>query len=371
MGNYIINTILLLLVLTGVSCSSNQRDAIEKIHFKTSPEPIPLSRYFSSISTHNLQSDKPIGSIDKIIFTQSNVLVSDFYIMKSLKVFDRHGKLLASRDDIGEGPLGLSEITDYDVLNDTIYVLDAHKRRIYLFSMDLSFLSEYTVPIAANNFIINQKGMFLLRQGENAQKGRILHYSHDMQLIESILPIEEVNTQMVLSNTVFFTKINDSSFVFTNPFFPNLYIYKDGKMEKIELDFNGNFININDLSRMDPLDKLHFVNNYEGFYNLTNGIKLTDTEFLFSIRYRKKDGYLKIDLEGMEMVYVDKIKNDLMKLPSKITFSGNSTSEAWYWINQDELEKFYLLNNSRISQDDRIETSSDKEYKIIFQLDYK
>ncbi|SFB24989.1 hypothetical protein SAMN04489723_10685 [Algoriphagus aquimarinus] len=364
------NLSLFFLILFIISCSSNKEKSTE-IRLRKSSTPIQLSKYFSSISPNLLQSDEPIGSIDKLVTTDSHILISDFNLMKSLRVFDQTGVQLAYRDDIGEGPMGLSQISDFSVYKDTVYVLDGFRKKILRFSLELETLGEMDVPIPSNNFLINQAGIFLLRQGEDAEEGRLVHYSHQMDYINTLIPSEELSTQLVFSGTNFFIPINDSSFVFYNPFYPYIWIYRNQNLEKLEMDFNNQFIDVNVLANMEPLEKLRFANTFENFYNLSNGVKLSDTEFLFSIRFKKKNGYLQVDLNTMEMIYMDQIKNDLMSTPSTITFSGNSGNQAWYWSEQEVIEKFYYLNNRKIPSIERMHLSSDKESKFVFQLRYR
>lgn len=365
------NIFLFFLGIQIICCSSKQEELSNEFRLRKSSTPLNLSKYFNSISTNPLQSDQPIGSIDKMVATDSHIFISDFILMKSLRAFDKNGIQIAYRNDIGEGPMGLSEITDFTVFNDTIYVLDAYQRKILRFSQELETLDEYDLPIACNNFLINKAGIFLLRQGEDVEIGRLIHYSHQMDYINTLIPSEELNTQIVFSSTNFFIPINETSFMVFNPFYPNLWIYKNRSMERLELNFNSQFINVNELAKMEPLEKLHFVNTFEDFYNISNGIMLSNTEFLFSIRYKKKDGYLKVDLNTMEMTYLDQIKNNLMMVPSTISFSGNSPKRAWYWMNEEDLEKFYNLNGSKIPSNEQIKLSSDKESKIAFQLNYR
>lgn len=370
-GKWFFITLFYCLLALGTSCSSPRENAHREFRLVTSPETLNLSGYFKNISIQTLISENPIGTVDKVLLTESNILISDFHIMKSLKVFDKKGDLQASRDDIGEGPLGLSEITDFGVYLDTVYVLDAHRRKIMRFTLGLEPLDEFYVPIPCSNFVINKEGIFILRQGSEANSGRIVQFSHEMKMIHSVLPMEEANTTLVISDPNLFTEINDSVFVFSHPFYPNLWICKNGGIEKIELNFKGEFLDVNILSKKHPLDGLKFVNEFDGFYNLTNGTRLSDSEILFSIRYRKKNGYLLVNLKTREMTFIENIKNDLGKVPSAIQFSGNSSREAWYWMDQNDIQKFYNINSRKIPGSDRIQMSDDKESKIIFHLEYK
>lgn len=365
------NTAFILLLFTLVNCTKNDPNTENKFTLKKVSNPLNLSSYFGSDAPTLLHSEVPIGTIDKVVVSDNLIIVSDFYLMKSLKVFDSEGYLIRSRDDIGEGPMGMSEITDFDVFNGYIFVLDAHKRKIYTFDTNLDLVSEWNVPIACNNLTINHRGIFLLNQGLEATEARISRFDHQMNFIESILPAQEADTPIVVSNSSLFTKLNDSSFVFTHPFFPSIWYYSGSKMEKIDLDFGEKFINNSDLTEMDPLDRLHFVNNFEGYYQLSNGIKLNENELLYSIRHQKKNKYLKVSLATQSMELLENIKNDMSKSPSTITFVGNSKSAAWYWMDQADLHKFYSLNGHKIPDKDRIPLDQDKENKVVFKLNYR
>lgn len=365
------NAFLISFLLFIISCTSKNVETSNEFRLRKTSVPLNLSKYFNSVSTYSLQSDEPVGSIDKIIVGDSKIFISDYVLMKSLRAFDQNGRETAFRDDIGEGPMGLSQINDFQVYNDTLYVLDAYRRKLLTFSLNLETIAEYDVPVPSDHFLINKAGIFLLKQGDDNETGRLIHYSHQLELIATLIPSEELSTQIVLSGSDFFIPIDDTSFIFYNPFYPNIWIYRNQRMEKVELNFNGQFIDVKELANLEPLEKLRFANTFENFYNITNGIKLSDSEFLFSIRYRKKNGYLKLDFNTMEMTYMDQIKNDLMKVPSTISFSGNSSNNAWYWMDQEDIEKFYSINNSKIPQDERIELGVDPESKIIFKLKYR
>lgn len=359
---------LFFILISFASCGT--RDDKNEFYLIKSSSPLKLSEFFSSISTRSLNSEEVIGSIDKMIVHDSLILISDFMLMQSLKIFDKNGTQVAYNDNIGEGPLGLSEITDFGVFNDTIYVLDAYQRKFLRFDLKLELIDEYDVPVSCNNFLINQDGIFLLRQGEDAETGRLIRYSHQMEFISNLIPSNEMSTQIVISSTNLFIPIDDTSFITYNPLYPYIWIYKNQKIEKLELDFNNQFIEIKQLAKMEPLKRLRYVNSYEDFYNLSNGIKLSSTKFLFSIRYQKKNGYLKVDLSKMQLTFFNELKNDLMMIPSTISFSGNSKETAWYWMNQEDLGKFYYINDSKIPLNKRIELGSDDESKYVFQLKY-
>lgn len=359
----------ILILVTG--CKDKTKSLDNKITLIKQSLTQPLSSHFNSNTPILLESEEPIGAIDKLLITKENIILSDFYIMKSLKVFDSKGKLKNSRNDIGEGPFGMSEITDFDIYQDTIYVLDSYKRKIHKYTILLEHVEEIDVPISCNNFLINKKGIFLLRQGGEGTEPRITQFDHKLKSPKPVLSSEEANPPIMLSNSNLFTKLTDSTFVFSHPFVSSIWIFKNDNFEKMELDFENKFIDTEEISKMHPLDKLNFVNDFGGYYNIMNGIKLNEQEIIYSVRHQKKNKYLKINLATKSMTVLEKIKNDLSKSPSTISFAGNSLTDAWYWMDLADLQKFYSLNGHKITQSDRISSDQDKETKVVFKLIYK
>ena len=359
----------ILILVTG--CTDKTKSLDNKITLIKQSLTQPLSSHFNSNIPILLESEEPIGAIDKLLITKENIILSDFYIMKSLKVFDSKGKLKNSRNDIGEGPFGMSEITDFDIYQDTIYVLDSYKKKIHKYTILLDHVGEIDVPISCNNILINKEGIFLLRQGGEGTEPRITQFDHKLKSSKPISGASEANTSIMLSNSNLFTKLTDSTFVFSHPFVSSIWIFKNEQIEKMELNFANKFIDTEALSKMHPLDKLNAVNDFEGYYNIMNGVKLNDNELLYSIRHQKKNKYLKVNLATQTMEVLENIKNDLSKSPSTISFGGNSSSSAWYWMELDDLQKFYSLNGHKIPESDRIASDQDKENKVVFKLIYK
>lgn len=151
----------ILLVLI-ISCSEKNGNVSEEgFSLIKAEKPMQLSTYFSDITAVVLDSSEVVGKIDKLIVTDSIILISDFDVMKSLNVFNLEGKLLHSRDDIGEGPFGMSQINDFCFYNGRIYVLDGAKRYIYIFDKELNLIEELPIKYLANNLWVNEEGIYI------------------------------------------------------------------------------------------------------------------------------------------------------------------------------------------------------------------
>jgi len=358
--------------LFALSCKSkNDNTTIKKINFLEDNKPFVLSTYFSNLKAEALKGDELVGKIDKILVTDENIIVSDFYLMKSLKIFSLKGDLLAYRNYIGDESVGLSEITDFDVFEDILYVFDAFKSKLFKFNLSLELIDEISIQGKFNNFMINTNGLYFFKQGKDIEGERIVFFSHDFSVKYTLLDKAEMNTNVVFSSSNYFTQMDTGSFVFAHPLYPYIYYFKNRKIQKIELDFNERFIDVSQVESLNPLDKLNFVNNFEGYYDLKNGIRLTDDKILFSLKFNGRAGYILIDIKNNFMIFYDKIINDLKKIPSNIYFSSNSTDQVWYYMNEDQITSFYKYNLNKISSKDKILLTNDKNRQIIFILDYK
>ena len=84
----------------------------------------------------------PIGRIEKLIITKTNIIVQD-KIAEDIKVYDLHGKYLKRINHKGKGPGEYSEIKDiaYDERNTSLAVLNIKKIILYSLDNDL-FIKE-------------------------------------------------------------------------------------------------------------------------------------------------------------------------------------------------------------------------------------
>ena len=100
------------------SLKLNLRDKIDSISFKVLDDSNP---------------DALFKGIDKMLYIDGRFYILDCMGTSSVLVFDDNGNFLFKVGDFGQGPGEYNSITDFDVNNGYIYILDSKKRMIFSF----------------------------------------------------------------------------------------------------------------------------------------------------------------------------------------------------------------------------------------------
>lgn len=115
-------------------CSCSTTSDITTNHINVN-EDYPESEFFSSYTYVKLQPSNPmITEISDIRMSNDRIFVTDK--TSKLFVFSKEGKFLNVLDKRGHGSNEYVEITDFDIKNDTIYVLSRPQKKIYVYSYD-------------------------------------------------------------------------------------------------------------------------------------------------------------------------------------------------------------------------------------------
>ncbi|QDH80448.1 hypothetical protein FKX85_15925 [Echinicola soli] len=364
-----------ILLFTNCNKKDNTKDGeiIETIKVgQALSQELKFSDFFKTITPVQLDPNHIVGQIDKVVVKDSLIFISDFYLMKSLKVYDFNGKLLSERDDIGEGPYGMSEITDFSYYKNKLYVLDGTSRRILIFDKDLNDLGTFNIKELANNLWVDDSGIYLYYQNRlDGIDFNFSLYDHEGKWIEDFFPKTDKLNETILSGEEFFFPVEDEV-IHYHPYIDSLYIIEDRTINKIRIDFNNNFLPYEYFDISHPVERLKKVNSFNGYYKISNGIKLTKNKFLFTILYNRRQKILLVDLEKNVGIVYKSLKNDLANLPSTgINFKGNSNDFAWYYQTYDQLNRFYQLNKRLIDKEDWIfNGATDKETPVIFICKY-
>lgn len=351
------------------SCSSglNSSDTIINI-FKTN-EPLLFSSYFSDIHPIILVENRPLGTLGKVDFADDFIVISSFDLLQQLAVYDLQGHLMAMRDDIGEGPEGFGEISDFAVYDNKIYVLQGYHRKISVFDSSLRLLEEIKISYSASGIYVNDIGIYLYHLESNPDFPFRLSF-FEAGNMNGLIQFDETLISAPLTGN-FFIGLDSKSFIHYHPASDSIYLVNDSNVNGFHLNFGSSFIDIGKFKDLHPLERLKAYNEFEGYKDLSNGVRLSASELLFSISHEKKKKYLKVDLTSRQAQLIQTIKNDLLPLPSNVFFEQNHLNAAWYWQNAETLSKFYQLNGSKIEDTQKINLPNDPESKVVFNLPYK
>jgi hypothetical protein len=101
-----------------------------------------------------------IGFTSKLIISNDLIFVLDNRIAKALFVFNKDGKFLYKIRNIGKGPGEILDIRDFDIRNNTIYILDFNK--ILKYNLQGEFLNERNTSWPASNIkVTNNEDYYL------------------------------------------------------------------------------------------------------------------------------------------------------------------------------------------------------------------
>jgi hypothetical protein len=352
------------------SCKSPEQKTPGLITLSKSENALELGSYFSNIETILFDQNQLVGQIDKLIVTDSVMVLSDFDLLKSIKVFDRKGGFLVAKDDFGDDPLAMGYFDDIEVFEEKIYVLDGNKRKIHVFDLGLNLLEEISIIQPASGFLINRNGIFLYHMIENPDFSFQLSFlPHGEKELKGLVSFNTNLTESPFSGS-FFVKMNEDQFVHYNPGLDSIYVFAGKKYESFKIDFGSQFIDLNQSKELHPVERLRFYNEFEGYKQLSSGVKLGEELVLFGVSYGNKPHYLLVDLKNQKAVLHKSIKNNLKPLPSNIFFNGNSDKLAWYYQSAEQIEKFYEWNDSKIPEKSRMTLPEDIESNVLFLLKY-
>jgi hypothetical protein len=352
------------------SCKSRDQKNPGFISLTKSEKALQLGTYFSNLETVLFDQNQLIGQIDKLVVTDSLIVLTDFDLLKSIKVFNRKGGFIASKDDFGDDPLAMGYFDDFAVFEEKIYVLDGNKRKIYLFDYGLNLLDEIPISNPASGFLINRNGIFLYQMIENPDFPFQLSFlPHGEKEPKGLISFNSKLAESPFAGN-FFVKMNEDQFVHYNPGLDSIYVFSGENYESFKIDFGGQFIDLNQSKDLHPVERLRFYNDFEGYKQLSFGVKVGEGLILFGLSYGNKPHYLLVDLENHKATLFKTIKNNLKPLPSTIFFSGNSDKHAWYYQSAEQIEKFYELNDSKIPVENRIKLPEDPESNVLVLLAY-
>ncbi|AGA78096.1 6-bladed beta-propeller [Echinicola vietnamensis] len=349
-----------------LSCGSKKHP--NSIPIRQTEVSYPLSKFFSTLTPIKLDESIIVGNIDRLIVSNKYILVLDFDLTKSIKVFDReNGKLLAYKDDFGTGPLEGHHINDIAFRKDTIYALDAYHRKIHLFDPELEKLGTIAIPHPFEGICLR----------DNAIMGYL-----NTTTAETVYQLEKNGSKSHkwISNSLLRPHLSDERyFIISNqrtihyhPFLDTLYQITGKLVEKWHLDFNGQFYPVETFDQeTDPLKRLHSFNSFSGYSNLRNGIQISAENVLFRIKHRHIQRYLLIDWKHQKGYVLKELQNDLFPSPSNINFCGANQHFAWYYHTSDELQSFYQLNGKRIPPHKRLISSQTEANPVVFIADFK
>lgn len=323
MGNKIIG----ILLLFAFACTSkpetgtvSEKDGI--ITIKVDLESVKdgkLTDYFEPEIEYLLLADDDIpeaqiGEISKLIAYEDKLFVFDWFINKSIQIFDRQGKFLNRIRSFGEGPEKYMELADFQVVQDTIYVL-AHPLKIMKFDLKGDFINEFKIDVLGRTFHYDIKSnLFFIYGGSNADH-LVSIVDHSGKVIENHFASNPDIFVGIMGDPYNFYEESDG-FYFTKTYLDTLYEYEKGQFKpRLIFDYGDLKMNHSQMiekeSQMESRDFFEYFRNNSGMSFSPFGF--SNSKYLLTRVSNNDKGYVSIyDKQNQSFDIINfNIKNDI------------------------------------------------------------
>lgn len=195
----------------------------------------PASEILDStyIELIRLSSDNAlIGKIEDIQISDNRIFILT-ESRSSILVFDEEGRLALTIDRYGNAGDEYSDITDFCVAGDIVYILDQHKQRIHKLSADGNYIDNIDIAsIWGNQLFVADKDIFVINERSDTELGKYHLFKVSADKIQPYIPFKTpagLTMQRSHSGNYVFVRENNK-----------LYRIKNGAPEEIIfLDFGS------------------------------------------------------------------------------------------------------------------------------------
>lgn len=154
---------------------------------------IPASEIIQDFRLLQIKNEESnfIGEVDKILFTDSLVLLLDLYVVNSLQLFDiETGAELFVFKPTGEGPGEMMTISDFDIFENRIFIYDERLAKILEFDLKGNFFRERKLPLRANSFKVIDENTYVFSSVNNPNEHLGIYSDDDILVLDSTFNIK-------------------------------------------------------------------------------------------------------------------------------------------------------------------------------------
>jgi hypothetical protein len=246
MKTSIIFFVVSLLILGG--CQQHKCKGIDdfSINIKVGSEnyqkEIVYSSLFDSVKYVKLEmsNESLIGIIAKIRVAEDRIFILD-QRLRTLLAFSDTGKFLWKINKIGNGPGEYTEIIDFDLKNDKLYLFDPN-RNVLEFDLSGNFIKSYPLKRFGTSMAVNDTFLYLYTCNYPTEEGKYQllimdDYGQNSKIGISVIPKNLIEVCKSFNSENAFCHFEDEIRFFT-PFSTKIYsIKRDSIFVKYNIDF--------------------------------------------------------------------------------------------------------------------------------------
>ena len=197
-----------------------------------------------SITTLKLEesADNPIGVIDKLRITNTNIYILDSQRSKSLFIYGRDGKFKNVIHKVGSGPGEFVRPDDFDIESSgNLIVLDGNQRKLLMYNKNGDFISELTFKAHINSFLSINNNNIILNKGNtisDQSNNQILITDSQGNTITELLPVPDYSKEITISPRNPLQKFSADTILYLPSLSDKIYqIHGNNISLKYQLDF--------------------------------------------------------------------------------------------------------------------------------------
>jgi hypothetical protein len=244
----------LLIVLWSCTSTTNNNKTIEEFRIDISKVK-KLDKFYPTISAYEfitLQEDSLIklGEINKIIFYNDNIYISDARKAKGVFIYNKEGALLSTINRLGHGIGEYTNIGDFDIDKSTnnIYILDPQLRKILIYDKKGIFLRDIKLDFIAKSFIITDKYLvfdkfnMMERDKNEVINNNLLICDRKGKILNGFLPIDKDLSSYSMGALNGLKENINGTISYLPPLSSHIYNYdiSQGKMvNQLQIDFGN------------------------------------------------------------------------------------------------------------------------------------
>lgn len=314
MKKIILISSLLIAVTLITSCTKGSKDQQGNgltIAVEQSDNPVlsfkDVTEKFVELVLHEPDSD-PLGTVNKVLVSESKIFVLDSYKSKSLFVFDSKGVFQHKIGGMGQADGEFINPDDFAVDNrhNEVIILDRNKQQLLFYNMTGAYLRKIYLGKYVNSFTLYGTDKILLDRGNIAGNDtgmalEVIQRDNGEKLV-SFFPVEDYKKDLTFSPMIPLFHYDDSEVLYL-PSMSNevYYIENDTAYTKYRFDFAGKWASndyLKSVSNTSPTDILKkiFDDNYVLFPNILETKKYvyldyySDLETKYHAYYDKTTG---------------------------------------------------------------------------------
>lgn len=317
-----IKILLYIIFLFITSCqksSENQnsvRDEIIKIDLDNSSDG-KLSEYFSGITYTLIENEEsnPLVESYKTVITSNSIFIQDYYNSYVHK-FDRKGIFQNLFKSTGQGPKEYQQLDHFQVVGDTLFILDRSLRKIIGYNKEKQVIYEKSIPVNASLF--HKQGSrilyFMNNERDNSDHNFLLY--HQDRLVQESVNIKPGFEKFHYGSNNGLSSDFNSGYLFPIPFSLDVaFFHKDlNYNKKVTFDFGRysiqdlDFIRLNNLGGSAFYD---FIKENNLVENISTFTKLGDLYFMSIYQSNKSLHFIFLDEKMNVKRQVRNFENDI------------------------------------------------------------